>query len=347
MIGFQIVLGALLFARDNGMRANLRLSIVGGCILAAVALDYAVFQAHCLTRLEGVSTNVEASIRPHFWNPFNFATLFLGYSRLHVIPSTLLLLGTPSLVLGRDRVAWSFLWFLFSGVLSINLLVNGLSIRYFYYIIPVFLLLATLGLEAATSALARLGGDPCAAGGENRWVRPITTAVLFLGLVLGMSPWRLVGSYESKLVGDATGAYQFVRGQLREGDVIVATEPHPHAATLEAGRVDFDLSVPIAYDFFLLKDGRLIDRNGGAKAVANIDQLREICARHSRVWVVLNREKFRTRGNDILWQFPGARIELFIKRNFLMIRRFNMCSVFLWDASRGNYEMFREHADQY
>lgn len=345
VMGFPIALGALLFARDHGVRANLRLLVAVGCVLAMVALDFAVFQSRCLTRLEGISTHVEASIRPHFWNPFNLATLFLSYSRLHVIPSVLLLLGIPSLVFRRDRIACSLLWFFSSGILLTNLLVNGVSIRYVYFLLPLFILLSILGLDAGTSGLVRYVADRHAVGRVNPWVRPISTAVIFLGIVLAMSPWRLAWSYESKLVGDSTGAYQFMRSQLREGDVIIATEPHPHAAILEAGRVDYDLSVPIAYDFFLLKEGRLLDRNGGAKAVVNVDQLREICKRSPRVWVVLNREKFRTKGHDILWQFPGARLELFIRRNFVNVRNFPLCSVFLWDAARGEYQAFREHAD--
>ena len=53
----------------------------------------------------------------------------------------------------------------------------------------------------------------------------------------------------------------------------MATEPHPHAAYLEIGKVDYDLTAPVLYDFVVLKKGVLVDRNGGAEAVDSLNRL--------------------------------------------------------------------------
>ncbi len=42
------------------------------------------------------------------------------------------------------------------------------------------------------------------------------------------------------------------------------TQPHPHAALFETGRCDYALAVPILYDYYMRREGELVDRNGGA-----------------------------------------------------------------------------------
>ena len=52
-----------------------------------------------------------------------------------------------------------------------------------------------------------------------------------------------VGSLTS--LPDSTGACRYVASQIRPGDKTMVTEPHPHAAFLEIGHADYDLSVPV------------------------------------------------------------------------------------------------------
>jgi len=49
-----------------------------------------------------------------------------------------------------------------------------------------------------------------------------------------------------------------------------------------------------------MRDGVLVDRNGGGEVVSNVDQLVGEFAEGERIWLLLNREKFRTRGKNML-----------------------------------------------
>ena len=49
------------------------------------------------------------------------------------------------------------------------------------------------------------------------------------------------------------------------------------------------------------------------KCVGSLRQFQEVCRRHDRVWILLNREKFRSRGKNLRWEYPGARFELFVR----------------------------------
>jgi hypothetical protein len=91
----------------------------------------------------------------------------------------------------------------------------------------------------------------------------------------------------------------------------------------------------------MLDQGRLVDRNSGAEAVGSLGQLLDLCKRHPRVWVLVNRERFQFRGTDIHWGFPGARVELFLRKNLEIRFRSSQWTVFLWDATRGSFSIFR------
>ena len=91
----------------------------------------------------------------------------------------------------------------------------------------------------------------------------------------------------------------------------------------------------------MLHKGRLIDRNGGGEVIGSIDDLMAACLKHERLWVVINREKFRNRGKNLRWEYPGARLELFLRANFQIAHRTYLWTVFLWDRSRGQYVHFR------
>jgi 4-amino-4-deoxy-L-arabinose transferase-like glycosyltransferase len=344
VMAIQIAVGALLFGRDLGWPANLRLILVGCCVVALVGLDFLVFQIHCLTRLEGVSPNMEASIQLHFWQPYYFVSIFLGYSRTHVLASLIILLAMPALIKKGDRAFWTMFWFLGSGVLLSNLLITNIGFRYIYRFMPMFLLVVAHATTVLASELARMAFPTD--GGSVRSVRlkAILATVLLVGVVLTWSPWRVLDSYDTKILSDTTGALQFVRSHALPGDVTLTHEALPSALDLEGGKANRSLMIPIYHDFFLLEKGRLVDRNSGVEVVGSLDELAQVCAKNRRVWVIVNREKFRFKGQDIGWSFPGARSELFIRRNMQVMHRSLSWTVFLWDASRGHYSQFREDA---
>ena len=60
--------------------------------MAWIFIDWLAFQTLCLTRTEGVSPNLEATVKPHFWQPFAVFSMIIGYSRLHPLLSAFPLL---------------------------------------------------------------------------------------------------------------------------------------------------------------------------------------------------------------------------------------------------------------
>jgi hypothetical protein len=224
-----------------------------------------------------------------------------------------------------------------------NLFVTSPRVQYTYRLLPVWLLLVALAIAELAAALAGLALS--AGGYRPRLVRPSMAAVLFLGVLLSWSPWRVAFSHESKQPGDSTGALRYVRSQLGPDDLVIAHEPHAIAAVYECGRVDGALMIPVFHDFFMLDRGRVVDRNSGAEAVGSLDQIRELCRRGRRVWVVVNREKFLSRGHDINWDYPGARVELFLRKNMEIKYRGYQWTVFLWDPGRGVAAPFRQNGN--
>ena len=64
-----------------------------------------------------------------------------------------------------------------------------------------------------------------------------------------------------------------------------------------------------------------------------------------RSWVIVNREKFRSRKKNIRWEYPSAREELFLRENCQLKFRSYLWSVFLWDRSSGEMKSFRKESD--
>ena len=343
VMGPQMAMGVLLFGRDNGRSANIKLLLAGCCAVIAIGLDYLVFQTWCLTRLEGVSPKMEPSIQLHFWYPYYFGSLFIGYSRIHLLLSTILLLSLPSVLKSGNRVLWALLWFLFSGIALSNLLITTLDFRFIYRFVPLLILLSVYGVDVVSSGLARLSSDVRAAAGGLRFLHTASAIVLLGGIILSWSPWRILSSYETKLLADCTGAIQYVRSQAREGDVVIPHEPLASAYTLEGGKPDYAFMVPIHHDFFMWERGRLVDRNSAMEVVGSLGQLIDVCKRSPRVWIILNREKFRSKGQEVLWGTPGSRVELFLAKNLEVKYSSLSWVVYLWDAGKGHYSRFREN----
>ena len=333
ILGVPLALGYVLFAGRKPWRDEVKFLAAALCVLAVIAIDFAVFQTRCLTRTEGVSPHVEVSFGLNFSHPLNFLTTFLGSSRLHLVLSLLLVAGLPWALRRRDRQVVALYFLFFTGIVCTALLVTSTSPRYQYWLIPLWLLLGLHGLVA----LVRRGSALAVVPAQRAWLQPALATLVFGTVVLSWSPWRIARSYDAKLVGDSTAAFRYVRSQLRPGDAVAATEPHPHAALLETGRVDYDLAVPLSYDFVYEKDGRLIDRNGHAQAISNVRELQAACARHERLWVVVNREKFRSRGSSIRWEYPGAEVEQFLRTNLQEKYRSYLWTAYLWDASTGRF----------
>jgi hypothetical protein len=335
-----LAIAYVLFAQKTDRRSTVALWVVGGCAAVILALDLTIVLTVCQTYLDGISPNVEATMALHLANPLHFFTLFVSYSRLHLALSAVLFASLPLVIAGRNRNALALLVILFGGVLAVNLLVTLEVLRYLFWLIPLWIVLGVYGLRTLVLAAVAAGrGDPIV----QQWFAPAIGALLMAAVFASWSPWKTLGSYDAKIIADSTSGLSYVRSELRQGDAVAATEPNAPASLIEVGRIDYDLSVPLMHDFVYRKNGKLIDRNGGAEVISTLEQLQDAITTHDRLWVIANRLKMRSRGQDVVWELPAARIEAFLRENFELKHQSFQSAVFLWDAHAGRYRSFRQH----
>ncbi|MBK1832029.1 glycosyltransferase family 39 protein [Verrucomicrobiaceae bacterium R5-34] len=323
----------LLFGRGVPMKWEVKTVVYIVFAVVLVAADVLLFKIKCITRSVGVSPNVEATLAPTFWELGNLFSMFIGYARLHLVLSVFYVMSLVySIRRGSSRLITLHVMLIIS-VVAFNLIITSVSFRYMYSIIPLWILLGVHGIGVfshwTASQVGRNGGLVI------KWLA-------FAAVVLSFSPWRIVKSYQEKLLGDPISALAYVRKEMRSEDKIMITEPHPHAAKIELGKVDYDLVVPILYDFTYNDGGVLRDRNGNAQVVNRLAALQQVFAEQPRVWVILNREKFRSRKKNIRWEYPGAREELFIRQNCELRYRSYLWAVYLWGRSAGSMDTFRK-----
>ena len=324
----------LLFAQRRPWPDEIRFLIVGGCGLAVIALDLAFFQLKCLTALDGISARLDATIGWCFDKPTNFLAIFVGYSRLHLVFSLFLIPGLISAARRRQR-DWLCLYiYFFLSIVVINILITAKGFRYDYYLIALWILLCLHGIKELAAWLVP--------GSQRAPFRYAFAGGCLAAVLASWSPWRIPGSYELSLQANPIAALRFVAGNERPGDKLAITELHPQTALLEDRPPDYDLATPTYYDYVYRKHGKLIDRNGGAQLVGNIDALQRIFAQNERVWIVYNREPDTIRWKDIFWNYPAARLQLYLRQNTRLVFRSYLWNVYLWDRNDGHYIQFRE-----
>jgi hypothetical protein len=340
LMGFQLLSVYILCAQRKSAGFEVRFAAIVAAAIMLIAVDICIFETRCLTKLEGVSRTVESAFAFNFDRPANLFMLFLGHSRLHLAMGLMLVAGIPLALRRGDTQAWALYLLLFLGIVLSHVCVLGIGIRYQYWLLPLFLLAALQSTWLlAEGAIRRLERTPF------RWERLASgLGLLFFGtFVATMAPWRILGSYGSKLLDDSSGALTYVRRELRGEDVVAVTNPHGHAAMIELGRVDYDVNLPLKYDFVYRKDGRLIARDVASVVISNVDELQNACGRHDRLWVLLNRERFASTGlgKGVRWQLPGARVVSFLQQNFELKCRAYSWDIYLWDRRAGNFQGFR------
>jgi len=342
LFAVQLGLGFFLLRDRRTWRGDL--PVVGYGLIAGllIALDYACFKVLCQTRTEGIAPNVEARIGFNLIHLSNVSSLFLGYARIHLLGSLLLIPSACFALWKGSRGGIGLHFILLSGVLLSNVLITHVSLRYQYWLIPIWCLLAVHGGVVLCRSLLRASG--CA--GPVRRRAAVACRTIGLGALLAaFAPWRLPSSYEAALLGDCTGAMEFIAAHQRPDDRVFVTEPHSHAALLGTGRVDGYLSFPLLPDFHVLQDGELIDRNGGAPVIGSVSHLSSALEEEGRVWIAVNREKFKSRSKNMRWEYPGSRAELFLRETCMVAHETYLWTVFLWDPSEGTWRTFGDQDD--
>jgi hypothetical protein len=324
----------LLFAQKRPWPDEIRTLVLSGCALALIVLDLAFFQLKCLTALDGVSARLDATIGWCFDKPTNFLAMFVGYSRLHLVPSFFLIPGFISAARKRQRHWLCLYTYFFISIVVVNLLITAKGFRYDYYLIVIWILLCIHGIKELSSYLIAGSQRVC-----PRWALSFGCVVAVLA---SWSPWRIPGSYEVNLQANPVAAMRFVAANIRPADKLAVTELHPQTGLLEVRKPDYDIAIPTYYDYVFRKQGKLIDRNAGAELIGNIDGLQQAFARHERLWIVCNREPDTIRFKDILWNYPAGRAELYLRQNARLMFRSYLWDVYLWDRNVGKYQGFRE-----
>ncbi len=328
----------LLFGRGVPFKWELKAVlylIFAGVLIAA---DILLFKTKCLTHSVGVSPNVEATLAPTFWELGNLFSMFIGYSRLHLFLSFFYIFSLIYSVRNGSSRLITLHAFLLLSIIIFNFTITSVSFRYMYSIIPLWIILGAHGISIFAKWTASI---------TDKHVYPVIMVIGVCSVITSFSPWRILDSYDEKILGDPVSTLAYVRSEMRPDDRIMITEPHPHAAKIELGRVDYDLVVPVLYDFTYNKNGVLHDRNGDAVVVNRLADLQKIFIEQKRVWIILNREKFRSRKKNIRWEYPGAREELFIRQNCELKYSSYLWSAYLWDQSTGDMNTFRKEPAQW
>jgi hypothetical protein len=197
------------------------------------------------------------------------------------------------------------------------------------------MLLSVHGLRAIVLTVARSEADGEEIG--RRWVAPMVGVIGFGTILLSLSIWKIPGSYSATLTDDSEAAFSYVGAHLREGDKVMASEPYAVAAQLESGKVDYETFLPVYDDHVYRRGGQIVDRITGVPIVTSVEELEDVVSRTDRMWIVWNREKSMSRGVDVPWRVPGARVELFLRQNMEVKFQSYLWTVYLWDVHRGKF----------
>ncbi len=338
VLGLSMAVCFLVFCVHIKSSGIIKCGIVAACVVGLLAVDFLAFQANCLTRTEGVSPNVEAVVKPNFTCMLNLFSVFITYARLHVVMSTFVVLGVVIAIYQKNRETLYLALMCGTGILYAVTFITGVSLRYQLWVFAPWIVLSVHGIQKLVVVLKDTYRIP-----RDAIVRPAAYAVaLTLLVIASLAPWRIPGSYQTKLLGNATGALRWVRANMRPDDAVATTEPHPHAARIEAHESTFDISFPLLYDF-TYKDpqGYLRDRNANALVIASMADIQWATANYDRIWFCVNREKFRSAHRNLRWEYPSARAELFFRDNCLLMHQNYLWSVFLWDKNTGHFNAFR------
>ncbi|MBV8098050.1 MAG: glycosyltransferase family 39 protein [Verrucomicrobia bacterium] len=332
---FPLAICYLIFSERRSWGDEIKTAVAAGCAVALILLDIAFYQIKCLTALEGVSARLDATIGWDFDKILNFLAMFIGYSRLHLFLSIFFIPGFLVAAFRRNR-QWLCLYvYFFLSLTVVNLLITTKGFRYEYYLIPVWMLLCLHGLVESAKLLFP----------KTTTVMPRVAfaCVSFVAVLGSWSIWRIPASYNESLQGNVIASMSYVSKNIRPGDKLMVSEFYPQIGLEEIRKPDYDLAVPIYFDYAFRQKGKLVDRNGGAEVVGNLDELQRAFAKNERIWIVFNRQADIVRTKKILWQYPAGRVQLFLRENARLMFSSYLWSVYLWDKNDGIYSSFREH----
>lgn len=221
------------------------------------------------------------------------ASFFL--SRGRIIPTILALGGLGLLLRERKheaRLKVAFLYLILGLALAEMATLIGQSWqhpRYIFLLLPIFFLCSAVSLEALLSqgerALGRVGvGTP--------GISFLLTAIALSVLLLFSVPGAIAASGQRELGYEQ--AFNYVRERWRADDKVMTVSPA--ACGVYLPRCDF-FAIQKGYEIYVMRErgGIWIDRWLGSALLDSVEALSAALQGGSRVWFVVDGERFRTR----------------------------------------------------
>jgi hypothetical protein len=237
-----------------------------------------------------------------FYDPWAYVPNFLLIEN-NLLLSIATVLGVP-LWFSRSRTGRTLAFLGVTLVVVLVLATNFLEVanwRYVYYVLPLLILSASMGLVVAFDRLKAASARATAVG---RWLRG-TTAVTAMAAALALVvlsttlvvklydlPYAYAAQYTrlgARYNSDLAGVAAYLRENRRPGDLVVAVSPQ----VLARYQVDPEYYVQTQLRLPLLvgsggSDGSVgpVSRKTGAATLMDPAELRETFARGGRVWLV-------------------------------------------------------------
>jgi hypothetical protein len=346
MFGIGLAL-AVLVLRRNDMRKLISCPAVytsGLFVILVVAAQNAhrvLQQTQRMWYGEGIS---DLALKPMWRYPFFDVDFFLmnaSWMRDALLPMIAFAIACFMAVRHRWRVPLRFcIICLASNALIMAAVLPLRTNRYSYHLVPILVILAAAVIVAGAELFWRVGREARLAAPHRAYARAVAVGVLLM--LVALASGRVVRT--SELSDFAVAAYDvgqlryphwdgptdYLRQQVREGDVVIATFPHTQnflVATAEADaanrwQVDYWLESTLLIQA-TIGDSRAmpLDRRSGTAMIYDLDQLRYLFANHDRVWYCTMRfgqsrindtavSKFMRENMDVVYEDFGTAIML-------------------------------------
>jgi hypothetical protein len=194
----------------------------------------------------------------------------------------------------RFRHAILFVVLIFvSNSLLMSILLPVRAPRYAYHLTPFAILLAAAALVAAARGVNRLAArswQQAAPGWWPTYSRALTATVVAVMMLLASG--HVLHPLETGLPKGAELAIRFpdhhsaanyIREHRQEGDVVLTSIPHAADHYLDRPS-DYWLESTLHFEAVLDDDLVLRHRLTGTRMIFDLDQLRDLFARHRRIW---------------------------------------------------------------
>lgn len=294
---FPLFLGLLLLM---GPKRALRWEVGAAFLLCGLGVVALLLLQEWMTMGMGEQFETISRSRPLFvpsWDLVKglrpLASFFL--SRGRIIPTILALGGLGFLFRERRheaRLKVAFLYLILGLALVEMATLIGQSWqqpRYIFLLLPIFFLCSAISLEALLSQGERaLGRVTVLAPGISFLLTAIALSVFLLFSV----PGAIVASRQRELGYEQ--AFSYVRERWHESDKVMTVSPAACGVCLP--RCDF-FAIQKGYEIYVMRErgGIWIDRWVGSPLLDSVEALGEVLQGGSRVWFVVDRERFPSR----------------------------------------------------